>query len=309
MFALNRQQSTNSSVFTCAYLFFNKNMLALARDAMVKSMMLSIANPSRIFCWMAFGGLAFNLGNWSAIAADTSVEPIIRHAIILNASCGSKTLSCPYPANIKRNGIAQRLAQVTPETSINRPTLKLGSEGAAVSELQAALKLLGYYVGAVDGFYGESTASAVAQFQQVAGLEPDGITGSATWNRLFPYQAIATETPAPTSSNNPASVFPVPSSLQAPPNASNYPATTVVNSPVAANPQSPDIALPVLRVGMEGPAVMRLQERLKALGLLTGTVDGVFGSETQAAVIAVQQRFNLEPDGIVGSATWSALLR
>jgi peptidoglycan hydrolase-like protein with peptidoglycan-binding domain len=60
---------------------------------------------------------------------------------------------------------------------------------------------------------------------------------------------------------------------------------------------------------MQGPAVRQLQERLKALGFLQGSVDGVFGAATQAAVKAAQQNFQLEPDGIVGSATWSALLR
>jgi peptidoglycan hydrolase-like protein with peptidoglycan-binding domain len=52
-----------------------------------------------------------------------------------------------------------------------------------------------------------------------------------------------------------------------------------------------------------------LQERLRTLGFFSGTVDGVFGEATQAAVKSAQRNFNLEPDGIVGSATWSALLR
>jgi peptidoglycan hydrolase-like protein with peptidoglycan-binding domain len=38
-------------------------------------------------------------------------------------------------------------------------------------------------------------------------------------------------------------------------------------------------------------------------------VDGIFGSRTEAAVRKFQQVFNLTPDGIVGKATWYALVR
>jgi peptidoglycan hydrolase-like protein with peptidoglycan-binding domain len=52
-----------------------------------------------------------------------------------------------------------------------------------------------------------------------------------------------------------------------------------------------------------------LQDRLRTLGFLQGEADGVFGTETVAAVKAAQSNFQLEPDGIVGPATWRALLR
>jgi peptidoglycan hydrolase-like protein with peptidoglycan-binding domain len=58
---------------------------------------------------------------------------------------------------------------------------------------------------------------------------------------------------------------------------------------------------------MRGPAVARLQQRLRAIGIFKGEVDGVFGAETQRAVQAAQQRFQLNADGIVGPATWTAL--
>jgi peptidoglycan hydrolase-like protein with peptidoglycan-binding domain len=38
-------------------------------------------------------------------------------------------------------------------------------------------------------------------------------------------------------------------------------------------------------------------------------VDGIFGSRTEASVRAFQEIFDLEPDGIVGKATWYALVR
>jgi peptidoglycan hydrolase-like protein with peptidoglycan-binding domain len=60
---------------------------------------------------------------------------------------------------------------------------------------------------------------------------------------------------------------------------------------------------------MQGTAVTGLQERLRALGLLKASADGVFGAETLAAVKAAQRQFSLEADGVVGPATWEALLR
>ncbi|MBD2099218.1 peptidoglycan-binding protein [Trichocoleus sp. FACHB-591] len=60
---------------------------------------------------------------------------------------------------------------------------------------------------------------------------------------------------------------------------------------------------------MQGSAVSRLQERLQAAGFFQGAIDGAFGPETQNAVQAAQRQYQLEADGIVGPATWSALLR
>lgn len=86
--------------------------------------------------------------------------------------------------------------QIAQQAVINRPTLRVGSQGERVSELQAALRLLGFYSGAVDGVYNESTANAVSQFKQAAGLTPDGVVDAATWQRLFPNQPTGTSTAA-----------------------------------------------------------------------------------------------------------------
>ncbi|NJL45959.1 MAG: peptidoglycan-binding protein [Leptolyngbyaceae cyanobacterium SM2_3_12] len=58
---------------------------------------------------------------------------------------------------------------------------------------------------------------------------------------------------------------------------------------------------------MEGEAVKQLQQRLQSLGLYSGPVDGLFGSQTEAAVRQVQRINNLTVDGIVGPATWAVL--
>lgn len=237
------------------------------------------------------------------------------------------------------NPSARTFAQ-TPGSLINRANLRVGSQGRDVSELQATLKLLGFYAGVVDGSYDQSTAIAVSQFQTAAGLPADGVVGPATWNQLFPptsSSAISSSTrPAtrPTSNSTPANrlsadtnsaaAFPVPkianSGSSNPVRPAVFNATPSNNSNSGANPEgaigagnasdaASRVELPVLRLGMEGPAVSRLQERLQAAGFFQGVVDGEFGPETQGAVQAAQRQYQLEVDGIVGPATWRSLLR
>jgi peptidoglycan hydrolase-like protein with peptidoglycan-binding domain len=58
----------------------------------------------------------------------------------------------------------------------------------------------------------------------------------------------------------------------------------------------------------EGSVVEELQRRLADEGFDPGPIDGVFGRLTRVAVIAFQDSFGLEPDGICGPLTWKAVL-
>ena len=62
-----------------------------------------------------------------------------------------------------------------------------------------------------------------------------------------------------------------------------------------------------LRVGSRGEAVEQLQTKLKRWGYYTGTVNGIFGAQTKAAVAYFQRRNGLAVDGIVGDETAKAL--
>lgn len=88
---------------------------------------------------------------------------------------------------------------------------------------------------------------------------------------------------------------------------------TVLNAPIrgitSSYPGTP------LRVGSTGPNVVTLQVALNRIAQSypaipkIAAVDGIFGSRTEASVRTFQEIFNLTPDGIVGPATWYAVVR
>jgi len=87
----------------------------------------------------------------------------------------------------------------------------------------------------------------------------------------------------------------------------------VANAPVRGITSSyPGTAL---RRGTTGPSVVVIQTELNrisqsypAIPKVT-PVDGIFGAKTEAAVRKFQEVFNLTTDGVVGRATWYALVR
>ena len=71
------------------------------------------------------------------------------------------------------------------------------------------------------------------------------------------------------------------------------------------------VTLPVLRRGMPPESIKRSVKRLQAILNILGyglDVDGSFGPLTEAAVKKFQKSMGLKDDGIVGPATWTALI-
>ena len=70
--------------------------------------------------------------------------------------------------------------QAAPPPPLHLPTLRRGSRGVAVRDLQRRLNV------PVDGIFGRQTDRAVRDFQRAAGLAADGIVGRRTWGSLAP---------------------------------------------------------------------------------------------------------------------------
>lgn len=70
-----------------------------------------------------------------------------------------------------------------------------------------------------------------------------------------------------------------------------------------------------LRRGSVGPNVVVIQTELNRISQnypaipKVSAVDGIFGAATENSITAFQEIFNLNPDGVVGPATWYALVR
>ena len=156
-------------------------------------------------------------------------------------------------------------------------TLRRGSRGAAVTQLQTALKALGFYTMKVDGIFGRGTDAAVRTYQRRNGLAVDGIAGPKTLGKL--YGSAGGEqaaSPAQPSSGSSAAA-----------------AGRTVNGS--------------LKLGSSGDDVKDLQAKLRYTGYYTGSVTGSFDTETHAAVLAFQKAKNLVRDGIAGKKTFAAL--
>ena len=152
-------------------------------------------------------------------------------------------------------------------------TLKVGMSGDAVKQMQQKLKDLGYYTGSVTGSFGNVTWEGVRKFQKANGLTADGVAGPKTLAALY-------GTTGGTSSGS---------------GTGTGSTTTGSSDTVTVNA--------TLQVGSRGTDVKNLQTRLKELGYLTGSADGVFGTATETAVKAFQKANSLTSDGVAGPRT------
>ena len=159
--------------------------------------------------------------------------------------------------------------------------LSPGDTGDEVRMIQYYLQVVAAYYDTVPpltttGVYDDATYQAVMAFQRTFGLTPDGIMGQQTWNELYKaYRGILDS-------------------------------TAVMEGGVVLYPGT------VLRIGSQGEYVQILQEYLAYISefypeIPAVQVTGVFGNQTQAAVIAFQNLFGLEAAGIVGPLTWDAI--
>ena len=78
------------------------------------------------------------------------------------------------------------------KANITYASMRQGEEGTSVKNLQYTLYELGYYDGAIDGKYGQTTADAVRAFQIENNISPvDGVAGSVTLGKMYSPDAIA----------------------------------------------------------------------------------------------------------------------
>lgn len=132
----------------------------------------------------ALVSFAFNLGSIDKLIANgTRSRTVIAEKMLLYNKAAGQVLS----GLTKRRQDEQTLFRTAPGSSAavpaTYPTLKSGSTGESVKELQQKLNTKGYSL-ACDGIFGAKTLAAVKTFQKVNGLVVDGIVGAKTWAAL-----------------------------------------------------------------------------------------------------------------------------
>ena len=167
--------------------------------------------------------------------------------------------------------------------TMNYPTIKLGSKGSDVKKAQQLLIAKGYSCGVAgaDGDFGAATYNAVKKFQAVNGLEADGIVGAKTWAELLKTEQTETE--------------------KGPEKEPEKPATPTGSTCT--------VELPIIKQGDKGFTVVAVQMLLNKHDFSVKYTDGDFGPDTLAKVKAFQKAKGLTADGVIGSNTWSALLK
>lgn len=70
---------------------------------------------------------------------------------------------------------------------------------------------------------------------------------------------------------------------------------------------APTVEAASYKKGSSGAVVTQIQTKLKSWGYYTGTVDGIYGSGTERAVRAFQQKNGLTVDGKAGDQTLAAM--
>lgn len=165
--------------------------------------------------------------------------------------------------------------------------LRRGSSGSNVVVIQAELNRISQNypaipkLSSVDGIFGSRTEESVKKFQEIFGLNPDGIVGNATWYMLVRiYTAVYAL-----------------SELRS--KGQQY---------YAIEWPYPEPAVP----GDVGERIQFLQYMLSVLGAYIPDIpnlanDGIFGPATRSAVLAAQKWFGLPETGQVDNDTWDVI--
>ena len=221
---------------------------------------------------------------------------------------------------------------------------KRGSRGDGVYALTSRLSEMGYPVSPTN-YYSDSVVAAVRLFQSANGLSADGMAGKLTQEKLYSVSAIGYSESGQTyptlvrgdrgmallytlqqrlkdlgyytirvdgifGSGTQRAVrwFQSVNGLSVTGKADNATQQLLYSAQAkAASGYSPESYDTLSRSNRYKAAVVPLQRRLKALGYLSGSADGYFGSNTYRAVRNFQSRNGLSVTGVADSGTQQLL--
>lgn len=160
-------------------------------------------------------------------------------------------------------------------------TISLGDTGNYVLLLQSLIDYISIFYPSVpsvtkDSIFGQATQDAVIQFQSTFGMMQNGIVTPLVWNAM--YQVYL----------------------------------NIINS---VTPSLPNQGFPGkdLRRGDSGENVKLMQTYLNVIArrypsIPLVTADGIYGSDTENAVLSFQRAVRLNPTGIIDVSTWERIV-
>ncbi|MDD6051715.1 MAG: peptidoglycan-binding protein [Clostridiales bacterium] len=203
-----------------------------------------------------------------------------KNSLKVDGICGPETQKLLFGNGLPASATATPKPTATPtalpEFEKPRSTVRYGSKGSDAKLVQQRLIELGYLSGKADGTFGSQSVAALKAFQRNNNLLDDGVAGSGTNAVLFSYLALAAD--------EKPNVLPTPTPL----------------------PDSGDITrdnVVVIKQGVTGSAVLRLQQRLQLLGYYTSSLDSKCELDDVVAIRLFQRKNGLSEDGVAGYDT------
>ena len=209
-----------------------------------------------------------------------------KNGLTQDGICGKDTQALLFGSGLTSGATPSPTPTATPtplpEMAKPKTTVRSGSKGNDAKMVQQRLIELKYLTGTADGKFGAKSVAALTAFQDKNGLTADGVAGSGTYEVLFSYVALAADyvpvaTPKPTAN---ATATPAPS----------YAPITKDN-------------VVLIKQGVTGSAVLRLQLRLEELGYYTSAKDSKCKADDAAAIRVFQKMNGLTVDGVAGYDT------
>lgn len=241
---------------------------------------------------------------------DSGEESVAIAALGLNANV------LPSIEGVTIDGQAEELAPVN---------LTVGVINSVVKDLQERLMQLGYMEDdEPTTYYGDATSKAVQYFQRQTGRSMDGITGVDTWDALMadnaPHYAAKLGFKGDDITKIQYRLYNLGYLTESGQINGTFDADTetavkklqevnhlTVDGTVGAATvdllYSEDVKANIIALGEQSEIVKKYQNRLIALGYLSGEADGNFGLSTQNAIRAFQSRNDQVVDGYLGPDT------
>lgn len=220
--------------------------------------------------------VAFTLVAGNAIYAQSGSHPLPLWATRDHVT----TQSIQVTSNFKPDAFKPIVRPV--KTTIHKPntsTMQQSSQASTainnsssiVADVQHALLKIGEYKGGVDGQRGPMTRSAISSYQSLNGLEVDGFASKSLLDHIDKNAAKSASIAAP---------IPMPKSA----------------------------AASKTRIKYDAAIVKTVQQGLHNFGEPGISVDGIYGSQTAAAIMRFQDKFNLTKTGIPDLALIESLI-